>query len=152
MRESVMAALKDALKAGDKSRLAALRLMQAAIKDKDIEARGAGKGQASDDDLLALLQKMVKQRQESAAIYRANARLDLAETEESEIAVIQAFLPKALDEAETKAAIADSIAKTGAAGMKDMGKVIADLRGRFAGQMDFSKASQLVKTMLSGAG
>lgn len=149
MRDQFMSALKESMKAGDKSRIAAIRLVQAAIKDKDIEARGLGKGQATDDEILGLLQKMIKQRQESAAIYRTNARPELAETEEGEIAVIQSFMPKQLDEAETKAAIAAAITEIGAAGMKDMGKVIAHLKERFAGQMDFGKASGLVKAALS---
>jgi hypothetical protein len=150
MREQFTTALKEAMKAGDKARLGAVRLIQAAIKDKDIEARGAGKGEASNDEILALLQKMIKQRQESATIYRQNNRPELAETEEGEIAVISSFLPKQLDEAETKAAIAAAIAETGAAGMKDMGKVIAYLKEKFTGQMDFSKASAFVKAALSG--
>jgi uncharacterized protein len=149
MREQFTTALKEAMKAGDKPRLGAIRLIQAAIKDKDIEARGAGRGEATADEILALLQKMIKQRQESAGIYRTNNRPELAETEEGEIAVIQSFLPKQLDEAETAAAIAAAIAETGAAGMKDMGKVIAHLKDRFAGQMDFGKASGLVKAALS---
>jgi uncharacterized protein len=149
MRDQFMSVLKEAMKAGDKARISAVRLIQAAIKDKDIEARGVGKGQASDDEILGLLQKMIKQRQESAAIYRTNARPELAEIEEGEIAVIQSFMPKQLDEAETKVAIAAAIAETGAGGMKDMGKVIALLREKFAGQMDFSKASGLVKSALS---
>lgn len=149
MRDQFMTTLKEAMKAGDKGRVAAIRLIQAAIKDKDIEARGAGKGQASDEEILGLMQKMIKQRQESASIYRANARPELAEIEDGEIAVIASFMPKQLDETETKAAIAAAIAETGAAGMKDMGKVIALLRERFAGQMDFSKASGFVKTALS---
>jgi uncharacterized protein YqeY len=150
MRETVMSALKDAMRAGDKVRLGAVRLIQAAIKDRDIEARGAGKAQASDDELLSLLQKMIKQRQESASIYRTNARPELAEQEEAEIAVIQSFLPKQMSEDEVKAAIAAAIAETGAAGMKDMGKVIAQLKERYAGQMDFGKASGLVKAALAG--
>lgn len=150
MRELFTTALKEAMKAGDKSRLAAVRLIQAAIKDKDIEARGAGKTEATNEEILALLQKMIKQRQESATIYRDNNRPELAATEEGEIAVIQSFLPKQLDEAEVKAAIAAAIAETGAAGMKDMGKVIAVLKERFSGQMDFGKASGLVKAALSG--
>lgn len=149
MREQFTTALKEAMKAGDKPRLGAIRLIQAAIKDKDIEARGAGKESATNDEILALLQKMIKQRQESATIYRENNRPELAANEEGEIGVIQSFLPKQLDEAETKAAIAAAIAETGAAGMKDMGKVIAHLRERFAGQMDFGKASGLVKAALS---
>lgn len=149
MRDQFMSALKDAMKAGDKARLGAIRLIQAAIKDKDIEARGLGKGQATNDEILALLQKMIKQRQESAAIYSANGRPELAATEESEIAVISSFLPKQMSEDEVKAAIAAVIGETGAAGMKDMGKVIAVLKERFAGQMDFGKASGWVKTALS---
>ncbi|MCA3599246.1 MAG: GatB/YqeY domain-containing protein [Methylobacterium sp.] len=149
MRDTVMAALKDAMKAGDKVKLGAVRLIQAAIKDRDIEARGAGKEKASDDELLSLLAKMIKQRQESASIYHSNARPELAAQEEAEIAVIQSFLPKQMDEAEVKAAIASAITETGAAGMKDMGKVIALLKERHAGQMDFGKASGLVKAALS---
>ncbi len=149
MRDTVMAALKDAMKAGDKVKLGAVRLIQAAIKDRDIEARGAGKKKASDDELLSLLAKMIKQRQESASIYRTNARPELAAQEEAEIAVIQSFLPKQMDEAQVKAAIAAAVTETGAAGMKDMGKVIALLKERHAGQMDFGKASGLVKAALS---
>jgi hypothetical protein len=149
MRETVMSALKDAMRSGDKVRLGAVRLIQAAIKDRDIEARGAGKAQASDDELLSLLQKMIKQRQESASIYRTNARPELAEQEEAEIAVIQSFLPKQMSDDEVHAAISAAIAETGAASMKDMGKVIAQLKERYAGQMDFGKASGLVKTALS---
>lgn len=149
MRDVLMTSLKDAMKAGDKPRLAAIRLIQAAVKDKDIEARGAGKEKASDDEILALMQKMIKQRQESASIYRANGRPELAEIEEGEIATIQSFLPKQLGEDEVKAAIAAAIAETGAAGMKDMGKVVALLKEKFSGQMDFGKASGLVKAALS---
>lgn len=150
MRETVMSALKDAMKSGDKVKLGAVRLIQAAIKDKDIEARGAGKEKATPEELLSLLQKMIKQRQESAAIYKTNARPELAAQEEAEIAVIQSFLPQQMDEAEVQAAIAAAIGETGAAGMKDMGKVIAHLKERFSGQMDFGKASGLVKAALSG--
>ena len=149
MRDQFMTALKEAMKAGDKARVGAVRLIQSAIKDKDIEARGLGKGQASDEDILGLMQKMIKQRQESASIYRANARPELADIEDAEIAVISSFMPKQLDETETKAAISTAITETGAAGMKDMGKVIAHLKERFAGQMDFGKASGLVKAALS---
>jgi len=150
MREILMTSLKEAMKAGDKPRLGAIRLIQAAVKDKDIEARGLGKEQSSNDEILALMQKMIKQRQESASIYRANGRPELAETEESEIATIQSFLPKQLGEDEVKAAIAAAITETGAAGMKDMGKVVAALKEKFSGQMDFGKASGLVKAALSG--
>ena len=143
-------ALKEAMKAGDKPRLGTIRLMQAALKDKDIEARGAGRGQASADEILGLLQKMIKQRQESADVYDKGGRPELAAGERAEIAVISAFLPKQMDEAEVKAAIAAAIAATGAASMKDMGKVVAELRAKFAGQMDFGKASGLVKAALNG--
>ena len=151
MREQFTAALKEAMKAGDKPRLAAVRLIQAAIKDKDIEARGLGRGEATQDEMLALLQKMIKQRQESSTIYRANGRPELADIEDGEIAVIQSFLPKQMSEDEVKAAISAAISESGAASMKDMGKVVAILKERFSGQMDFGKASGLVKASLSGA-
>jgi len=148
LRERFTQELKDAMKAGDKRKLGTIRLMQAALKDKDIEARGAGRGETSDDEILGLLQKMIKQRQESVAIYQQNGRPELAEGEQEEIAVIQGFLPKQMDEAETRAAIESAIAETGAASMKDMGKVVGALRGTYAGRMDFGRASALVKEML----
>jgi uncharacterized protein len=148
MRERFTAELKGAMKAGDKRRLGTIRLIQAAIKDKDIEARGAGRGQATEEEILALLQKMIKQRQESVAIYDQNARPELAEAEREEIEVIRSFLPKQMDEAETRAAVTTAIAETGAASMKDMGKVVGALRTKYAGQMDFGKASGIVKEML----
>lgn len=149
MREQFTTALKEAMKAGEKARLGTIRLIQVAIKDKDIEVRGSGRELATNEEILALLQKMVKQRQESAAVYRQNARPELADGEEAEIAVIQGFLPKQMSEEEVNAAIASAIAETGAAGMKDMGKVIAILKEKFTGQMDFAKASALVKAGLS---
>jgi uncharacterized protein YqeY len=142
--------MKEAMKGGDKGRLAAIRLMISELKNKDVEARGAGKTEASEEEILGVLQKMIKQRQESLAIYEANGRPELAEGEKSEIAVISSFLPQQLSEDDVKAAIASAIAETGAASVKDMGKVIAVLRGKFAGQMDFGKASGLVKAALSG--
>ncbi|HEY8380952.1 MAG TPA: GatB/YqeY domain-containing protein [Microvirga sp.] len=148
MRDRLTTEMKEAMKAGDKRKLSTVRLMQAALKDKDIEARGAGRGQATDEEILALFQKMVKQRQESIAIYSQNNRPELAQGEQEEVDVIQTFLPKQMDEAETRAAIEAAIAETGAASMKDMGKVVGVLRGRYAGQMDFGKASGLVKEML----
>jgi uncharacterized protein YqeY len=140
--------MKEAMKAGDKRKHATVRLIQAAIKDKDIEARGAGRGQATDDEILALLQKMIKQRQESMAIYDQNGRPELAQQEREEAEIVASFLPKQMDETETRAAIEAAIAESGAASMKDMGKVIGVLRGKYAGQMDFGKASALVKEML----
>ena len=136
------------MKAGDKRRLGTIRLIQAALKDKDIEARGASRGQATEEEILALLQKMIKQRQESMAIYDQNARPELAQAEREEIEVIQSFLPKQMDEGETRAAVETAIAETGAASMKDMGKVVGALRAQYAGQMDFGKASGIVKEML----
>ena len=149
LRERFTTEMKEAMKAGDKSRLGAIRLIQAALKDKDIEARGAGKGQASDEEILALLQKMIKQRHESIAIYEQAGRSELAQQEREEAEIIQGFLPKPMDEGETRSAIKAAIAETGAASMKDMGKVIGVLRGKYAGRMDFGKASGVVKEMLA---
>ncbi|HVL72504.1 MAG TPA: GatB/YqeY domain-containing protein [Beijerinckiaceae bacterium] len=148
MRERLTQDLKEAMRAGDKRRISTVRLIQAALKDKDIEARGAGKGQTSDEDILALLQKMIKQRQESIAIYEQAGRRELAQQEREEAEIIQSYLPKQMDEAETAAAVDAAIAETGAASMKDMGKVVGALRGRYAGRMDFSRASALVKERL----
>ncbi|MFC5069250.1 GatB/YqeY domain-containing protein [Flaviflagellibacter deserti] len=149
MREAITAAMKDAMKSGDKVRVGALRLINAAFKDRDIEARGAGKEKATDDELLALLQKMIKQRDESAKIYEANGRAELAAQERAEIAVIQNYLPKQMDEAETRAAIQGVIAETGASSVKDMGKVMGALKEKYAGQMDFGRANGVVKDLLS---
>ncbi|WP_441489393.1 GatB/YqeY domain-containing protein [Bosea sp. 2RAB26] len=150
LRERFTSELKEAMKAGEKGKVGAIRLIQAALKDKDIEARGAGKGEASPDEILALLQKMIKQRQESIAIYDANGRPELAAGERAEVDVISAYLPKQMDEDEVKAAIAAAVTESGAASVKDMGKVIAILRANYAGQMDFAKASGLVKAALGG--
>jgi uncharacterized protein len=148
LRERFTTEMKVALKAGDKGRLGAIRLIQAALKDKDIEARGAGKEPLSDEEILALLQKMVKQRQESITMYEQGGRAELAQQERDEVTVISSYLPQQMDEAETKAAIEAAIAETGAASMKDMGKVVGVLRAKYAGRMDFAKASGLVKDTL----
>jgi uncharacterized protein len=148
MRDRLMDDLKTAMKAGEKAKVGTIRLIQSALKDKDIEARGLGKGQLTDDDIMALMQKMVKQRQESLAIYAQANRPELADIEQGEIDIISAYLPKQMDEAEMKAAIAAVVAETGATSMKDMGKVVGALRAQFAGQMDFAKASAMVKTAL----
>jgi uncharacterized protein YqeY len=148
LRDRFTAELKEAMKAGDKGRLGTIRLIQSALKDKDIEARGNGKEPLGDDEILQLLQKMVKQRQESARLYTEGNRPELAAQENAEIAIISAYLPKQMDEADAKAAIAAVIAEIGAAGAKDMGKVMGELKARFAGQMDFGKASPLVKQLL----
>jgi uncharacterized protein YqeY len=150
LRERFTADLKEAMKAGDKGRVSTIRLITSALKDKDIEARGLGKGETTADEMLALLQKMIKQRQESIAIYDANGRPELAAGERAEVEVISAYLPKQMSEDEVKAAIATAVSESGAASVKDMGKVIAILRAKFAGQMDFAKASGLVKAALGG--
>ncbi len=149
MREAFNTALKDAMRSGDKVKVATVRMITAALKDRDIEARGAGKGPLADDEILSLLQKMIKQRQESLKIYQDNGRPELAEQEAAEIAVINSFMPAQLSDAEIDAAIAAAIAETGAAGMKDMGKVVGKLKEKYAGRMDFAKASAAVKAKLS---
>ena len=149
MRDRLMEDVKAAMKAGDRPRLSTLRLIQAAIKDRDIANRGVGKDAASDDEILQLLAKMVKQREESAKAFEDGGRAELAATERAEIVVIRDFMPKQMDQAETEAAIRAVVAETGAAGIKDMGKVMAALREYYAGQMDFGKASGTVKALLS---
>ncbi len=148
LRENLQNALKEAMKNKDMGTVSAVRLIIAGQKEKDVVARGAGKECASDADLLSMMQTMIKQRNESAKIYREGNRPELAAKEEAEIAVIERFLPKQLNEEETKSAIAAAIAKTGAAGMKDMGKVMAELKTAYAGQLDMGKASGLIKSML----
>lgn len=148
LREDLQNALKEAMKAKDMTTVSAVRLIIAGQKEKDVVARGAGKECASDADLLAMMQTMIKQRTESAKIYTDGGRPELAAKEQAEISVIERFLPKQLNEEETKAAIAAAIAKTGAAGMKDMGKVMAELKTAYAGQLDMGKASGLIKGML----
>lgn len=148
MRESINAALKEAMKARDQRKVGALRLMNAAIKDRDIEARGLGKGPASDEDLLQLFVKMIKQRRESIEMYDGAGRTELADQEREEIAVIEAYLPKQMDVDEMRQAVADAVARTGAAGVKDMGKVMAALKEAYAGRMDFAQAGVLVKEKL----
>ena len=148
LRERLNAAMKDAMKSGDKARLSAVRLINAAVKDRDIEARGAGKERASDEEIVALMQKMIKQRHESAAMYEKGGRPELAAQEQGEIAVISSFMPQQLSESEVAAAIKEAIAATGALSVKDMGKVMAALKERHAGKMDFSKAGPAVKAAL----
>ena len=150
IRDDINNALKGAMKAGDARRVSTLRLVNAALKNADIEARGQGKEPLGDDGVLGVLQKMIKQRNESAELYDKGGRAELAQQEREEIAIISAYLPAQMSEDEVKAAISGAIKDTGAAGMKDMGKVIAALKGRFAGKMDFAKVSALVKAALSG--
>jgi len=148
MRAIIAQALKDALKAQDKLRISTLRLVNAAIQDRDISNRGAGKDPVSDEDILQILAKMVKQREESAKAFDDGKRPELAEKERAEIEVIRGFLPKQMEEAAVKQAVADAIAETGAEGLRDMGRVMAVLKERFTGQMDFGKAGALVKASL----
>ncbi|MBY5317412.1 GatB/YqeY domain-containing protein [Rhizobium leguminosarum] len=150
LRDQLATQLKEAMKAKNAERLSTVRLIQAAVKDRDIANRGTGKEQASDDEILQILAKMVKQRDESAKIYEENARPELAAKERAEIIVIQDFMPKQLSDSEVRANVSAIITETGAAGGKDMGKVMAALKERYAGQMDFAKASATVKELLNG--
>ncbi|MDX8348423.1 GatB/YqeY domain-containing protein [Cognatiyoonia sp. IB215446] len=150
MRDRVNAALKDAMRSKEADRLSTLRLINAAIKDKDIALRGAVDEDSGvgDADVLAIMGRMVKQRQESARAYEEGGRLELAEKERAEIKVIEEFLPKQLSEDETTAAIDAAIADVSAESIRDMGKVMAVLKGKYTGQMDFGKAGPMVKDRL----
>jgi len=147
MRDKINADLKEAMKAGEKDRVGTLRLVNAAIKSADIDARPSGK-EITDADLLGVLTRMIKQRRDSIEQFLAGGRQELADKEAAEIRVIEAYLPKQMDAAEAKAAIATVIKEVGAASQKDMGKVMAALKARYAGQMDFGKASAAVKELL----
>jgi uncharacterized protein YqeY len=151
IRDQLAAALKDAMKAKDAPRLSTVRLIQSEIKTRDIANRSASKGDATDDEILQIMAKMVKQREESAKIYEDNARPELAAKERAEIVVVQDFMPKQLSEADVRANVAAAIAEAGASGVKDMGKVMAVLKERYAGQMDFAKASSVLKELLTAA-
>jgi hypothetical protein len=149
LRQQINDALKDAMRRKDETAVSTLRLIIAAVKDRDIAARSKGNTDGiSDDELLGLFQTMVKQRRESIALYEQGGRLDLAEQEAAEIEVIQRFLPRQLDEGETRAAVAAVIDELGATGIKDMGRIMAALRDRYAGRMDFGRASGMVKAQL----
>ena len=150
LRDDIMAAVKDAMKSGDKKRLGTLRLMQAAIKDKDINIRTDGHDSAltPDSGIAELFAKMVKQRQDSVAAYEQGNRPELAQNERDEITVIQSFMPKQMSDDEAKAAVAEIIKAVGATSVKDMGKVMAELKAKFAGQMDMGKAGGIVKALL----
>jgi len=151
LRDDINKALTDAMKAKDERKVSTLRMVNSSLKNADIEARGTGKPPLGDAEVLPLLQKMIKQRQESVELYKKGNRADLVKQEEEEIAIISAYLPKQMSEAEMAAAIDEAIKATSAAGMKDMGKVIGQLRGKYAGQMDMAKASAAVKAKLSSA-
>ncbi len=149
MREKLTESMKEAMKAKDSRRLSTVRLIQSAVKDRDIANRGVGKEAASDDEILQILQKMVKQREESAKIYEDAGRAELATQEREEIAILKTFMPEQLSDEKVDEIVAAVVAEIGAAGMKDMGKVMAILRERYAGQMDFAKASGVIKAKLS---
>ena len=150
LRERILADTKEAMKAKETARLSTLRLISAAIKDREIAARTDGGDQdgLSEADLTAILSKMVKQRQESAKAYEEGGRLELAERELDEIALIQSYLPRQLDDAETHAAIDKAISDLGAESIRDMGRVMAELRTHYAGQMDFGAVGLVIKERL----
>lgn len=151
MRDTLASALKDAMKARDPLTVSTIRLLQAAIKDRDIANHGLGKGPLGDDEILQILAKLIKQREESARLYEDGGRPELAEKERSEIVVINRFLPTQLSADEVTAICAAVIAEIGAAGIKDMGRVMAVLKERYPGQMDFGKASAVLKGQLTAA-
>ncbi|MBX8826140.1 GatB/YqeY domain-containing protein [Ochrobactrum sp. SFR4] len=148
LRQEISQALTTAMKAHEKMRASTLRLIMAALKDRDIANRGAGKDPVSDDEILAILAKMIKQREESAKMYEEGNRIELAETERAEIVIIKEFLPQQLSDEEIRANSAAAIAEIGAEGLRDMGKVMAVLKERYTGQMDFAKASGVLKELL----
>lgn len=149
MRDRINENLKDAMRAKDAPRLSTLRLIRAAIKDRDIAARAGGNDDGvSDEEILAIMGKMIKQRQESAKTYEEAGRLDAAEKERDEITVITEFLPRQLSDREIRAAVETAISQTSASSVRDMGRVMAALKSKYAGQMDFSKAGGTVKGIL----
>jgi uncharacterized protein YqeY len=150
LREEINTALRDAMKARDERRVSTLRLVNAAIKNADIEAQLSGRPVLSDNALLALLQKMIKQRHESIAIYDKAGRKELADRERGEIGIINEYLPQQMTEEQMRTAITAVIDQLGAHGIKDMGKVMAALKADYAGKMDFGKASAMVRGMLAG--
>lgn len=150
LRDKINEATKGAMKSGDKLKLSTLRMLSAAIKNADIEARTASKQPLGDEEILGVCQKLIKQRQDLVELYEKGGRAELAKQEKDEIEVIKGFMPAQMSEAEMKAAIAEVIKQTGAAGVKDMGKVMAALKTAYAGKMDFGKASGAVKGLLAG--
>lgn len=150
LRDRLQISLKEAMKAKEADRLSTLRLINAAIKDREIAVRGeGGEVEVGEGDILAILGKMVKQRQESARAYEEGGRLELAEKELAEVRVIEEFLPRQLSAAEVEAAIVAAVAEAGAASIRDMGKVMAVLKGKYTGQMDFGAVGPMVKARLS---
>lgn len=150
LREDLTTALKEAMKSKDQTTLSTVRLILAALKDRDIQARGEGNSDGlNEDQILEMLQKMVKQRRESVDFYEKGGRPDLVEKEKAEIKVIERFLPQPMSEEEVRAAVDESIARLEADSVKDMGRVMGDLKQNYAGRMDFTRASQMVKQELS---
>ena len=150
LRDDINNALKDAMKAGDAKRVSTLRLVNSSLKNADIEARGQGKPPLTDEDLLSLLQKMIKQRQESVELYQKGGRADLVAQEQGEIDIIAGYLPKQMTDNEIVDTVAALVKETGATAMKDMGRVMAAIKERYAGKLDTGKASAAVKKLLSG--
>lgn len=149
LRDDVQNAIKEAMKNHEAERLSTARMILAGIKEKDVDARGKGKECAAEADLMSMMQTMIKQRQESAKMYRDGNRPELAEKEELEIKIIEGFLPKQMSDAEVDAAIAAVVTELGASSMKDMGAVMSKMREKYAGQMDFGAASGKIKAALS---
>ena len=150
LRDDINNALKDAMKAGDARRVSTLRLVNASLKNADIEARGQGKPPLTDEELLSLLQKMIKQRQESVELYQKGNRADLVAQEQGEIDIIAAYLPAQMSDIEAGSMIQALVHEMNAQTMKDMGRVMAAIKERFAGKLDVGKASAAVKKLLSG--
>ena len=150
LRDDINNALKDAMKSGDARRVSTLRLVNSSIKNADIEARGQGKPPLTDEELLSLLQKMIKQRQESVELYQKGNRADLVAQEQGEIDIISGYLPTQMPEDEIASVVGALVKETGATAMKDMGRVMAAIKERYAGKLDIGKASAAVKKLLSG--
>ncbi len=149
LREQINESLKDAVKQKDRRRMCTLRLVNAAIKDRDIAARGAGRENVDDNEIRQILAKMVKQREESVQIYEEAGRMELAEQEREEMDIIRSFLPRQMSEDEVKAACESVVTDIGASGLRDMGRTMTTLKERYPGQMDFGRASCVVKQMLN---
>ena len=149
LREQFTTALKESMKAGDQRRVSTVRMILAALKERDIDARGKGNPKGIEDgDIQRMMQGLVKQRREAIELYKQGKRPELAQKEEEEIAVIETFLPKQMSDTEAEAAIKQAIAAVGAASVKDMGKVMAALKEKYSGQLDLSKAGGIVKKLL----
>lgn len=149
LRQNLNTAMKEAMKAGDKARLATVRLILASLKQKDIDSRTTQPDGLTDTEILQLLQTMIKQRRESIAVFEKAGRDDLVQKEKNEVTVIEEFLPQQMSDNDIQAAIQKAITETGATSPKDMGKIMGVLKSQYAGQMDFGKASQMVKQSLT---